>query len=262
MADVTLHTEGGIARLTLDAPPMNTLTRAMVARVGELLAQCAADDGVRVLVVHGAGTRAFSSGSDLGELRGLIAQGEAALAAKFAQDRQVFGALADFAKPTIAAIEGAAVGGGLELASCCDFIVAARSAKFALPEIRLGVFPGSGGTVRITRRIGPARARRMMLLGDSLPAPTALEWGLVDELADEGQALAGALALAARLAAGPTLAQQGCKAALAAAVDRSEAQALDVSDRWAVRLGFSEDLAEGLRAFDEKRAPRFGGRAK
>lgn len=263
MGEVTLHKEkDGIARLVLDAPPMNTLSRAMVAQLGELLAACRSDAEVRVLLMHGGGTRAFSAGSDLGELRDLIARGESALAAKFAQDRAVFGALADFPKPTIAAIEGAAVGGGLELAACCDFLLASRTARFALPEIRLGVFPGSGGTVRVTRRVGAARARRMMLLGDSIDAEKALDWGLVDELADPGEALAAALKLAGRLAAGPALAQQGCKAALAAAVERSESEALDVADHWAVRLGFSEDLAEGLRAFDEKRAPRFGRSAK
>ncbi|RYY94763.1 MAG: enoyl-CoA hydratase/isomerase family protein, partial [Comamonadaceae bacterium] len=167
-------------------------------------------------------------------------------------------ALAHFPKPTVAAIEGAAVGGGLELAVCCDLLVAARTAKLALPEIRLGVFPGSGGTVRVTRRVGAARARRMMLLGDAIDAATAHAWGLVDELCDEGTAALEAGKLAARLAAGPALAQQGCKAALDAAMDMDEAGALAVATEWAVRLGFSGDLAEGLRAFDAKRKPAFG----
>jgi enoyl-CoA hydratase/carnithine racemase len=188
----------------------------------------------------------------------LIQQGHAALSAKFAQDEAVFSALARFPKPTVAAIEGAAVGGGLELAVCCDFVVASMTAKLALPEIRLGVFPASGGTVRVTHRIGPARARRMMLLGDSIDAATAHAWGLVDELCGEGAAAVEAGRLAARLAAGPALAQQGCKAALDAALDLDEAGALAVSNEWAVALGFSGDLAEGLRAFDEKRKPVFG----
>ena len=258
MGQVLLDIRDGVARLTLDAPPMNTLDRAMVARLDELLRQCAADECVRTLVVHGAGQRAFSAGSDLGELRALIAAGREALAGKFAQDLQVFGALADFPKPTVAAVEGAAVGGGLELAVCCDFVVCGRGAKLSLPEIRLGVFPGSGGTVRVTRRIGPGRARRMMLLGDSVDAGTALDWGLVDEVCDDGAALEAAGRLAARLAQGPALAQQGCKAAIAAAVDGPEAAAHELASRWAVDLGFSPDLAEGLRAFDEKRRPVFG----
>ncbi|RYY85364.1 MAG: enoyl-CoA hydratase/isomerase family protein [Comamonadaceae bacterium] len=258
MGTVHIAIEAGIAHLTLDAPPMNTLDRGMVARLGALLHDCERDDAVRAVLLHGAGDRAFSAGSDLAELRGLIDQGRDALAAKFAQDDAVFGALARFPKPTLAAIEGAAVGGGLELAVCCDLLVASRAAKLALPEIRLGVFPGSGGTVRVTRRIGPARARRMMLLGDAIDAATAHDWGLVDALCDEGAALQEAGKLAARLAAGPALAQQGCKAAIDAALDLDEAGALAVATDWAVTLGFSGDLAEGLRAFDAKRRPAFG----
>jgi enoyl-CoA hydratase/carnithine racemase len=258
MGTVHLAVDGSVARLTLEAPPMNALDRAMITQLGELLLRCEGDDGIRALVLQGAGGRAFSAGSDLAELRTLIGQGRAALGAKFAQDEAVFGALARFPKPTVAAIEGAAVGGGLELAVCCDFVVAARSARFSLPEIRLGVFPASGGTVRVTRRIGPARARRMMLLGDSVDAATAHAWGLVDELCDEGAAALQAGQLAVRLAAGPALAQQGCKAALDAAMDLDEAAALAVSSEWALALGFSADVAEGLRAFDEKRKPVFG----
>lgn len=255
---VNLEKKDGVARLELAAPPMNVLTRAMVTSLSERLEECRADRTVRVLLLHGSGTRAFSVGSDLVELRELIAQGRSALAAKFAQDMEVFGALAHFPKPTVAALEGAAIGGGLELAAGCDFIIAARSVRLALPEIRLGVFPGSGGTVRITQRIGPARARRLMLLGDPIDAATALSWGLVDETCEDGAALATASQLAQRLAAGPAQGYEGCKAAIDAAVDGSEAEALEMAREWAVRLGFSDDLAEGLRAFEARRAPRFG----
>jgi enoyl-CoA hydratase/carnithine racemase len=258
MSQIHFFIEAGVAQISMDAPPLNLLNRPMVTRLGELLAACEADDTVRAIVVRGAGGRAFSAGSDLSELRGLIAQGPQALAAKFTQDESVFGALAHFPKPTVAAIEGAALGGGLELAVCCDLVVASRSAKLGLPEIRLGVFPSSGGTVRVTRRIGPGRARYMMLLGDSIDAATAHAWGLVDELCDEGNALVEATRLATRLAAGPALAQQGCKAALDAAQDQDETSAIAVANEWAVALGFSADLAEGLRAFDEKRKPVFG----
>lgn len=257
MGQVHLAVEAGVARVTLEAPPMNALDRAMVTRLGEILAACQADAAVRALVVQGAGDRAFSAGSDLAELRGLIAQGRDALAAKFAQDDAVFGALAHFPKPTVAAVEGAAVGGGLELAACCDLIVCSGSAKLGLPEIRLGVFPGSGGTVRVTRRIGPGRARRMMLLGDSIDAQTALAWGLVEELCEAGEAANVATGLASRLAAGPRRALEGCKASLDAAVDLDERAALAVAQQWAVDLGLGDDLAEGLRAFDEKRRPVF-----
>ncbi len=260
MGQVNVVKAQGIARIELASPPMNTLTRPIVTQLDQALADCRADQAVRVVLLHGAGPRAFSAGSDLVELRQLIATGRDALARKFEQDMDVFGQLAHFPKPTIAAIEGAAIGGGLELAAGCDFIVAARSSRLALPEIHLGAFPGSGGTVRITQRIGPARARRMMLLGDAIDTAQAQVWGLVDELCDDGAAMDVAMGLAQRLAAGPVMAYEACKAAIDAAVESSEASALQLAARWAVRLGYSEDVAEGLRAIEERRAPRFAGR--
>lgn len=258
MGHINLHIEAGVARLVLDAPPMNAMDRTMIEQLEAHLQTCHRDDAVRVLLLHGNGSRAFSAGSDLGELRGLIAAGHDALRGKFEQYQRVFDALAHFPKPTLAAIEGAAMGGGLELAVCCDVIVAARGARLALPEIRLGVFPGSGGTVRVTQRIGAARAKRMMLLGDPLDVETALQWGLVDDVCDDGAAVATAQALAQRLAEGPRQAQQACKACIEAAVHEDEATALALSNRYAVELGFSADLAEGLAAFDAKRQPVFG----
>jgi enoyl-CoA hydratase/carnithine racemase len=258
MGQIQMQRHDGVAQFTLDAPPMNPLDRAMIGQLETLLAQCRDDPTVRSLVLHGAGARAFSAGSDLNELRTLIAQGREALAAKFAQDHHVFGALAHFPKPTLAAIEGLAAGGGLELAVCCDLVIAGRGARLSLPEIHLGAFPGSGGTVRVTRRVGPGRAHRLMLLGEPVDAPTALGWGLVDELTDDGAALDQALRLAARMAQGPARAYQGCKESLAAALDGPDDAAHGIARRWAVELGFSDDLTEGLRAFDEKRRPRFG----
>jgi enoyl-CoA hydratase len=262
MGSVALHIDVGIARLVLDSPPMNTLDRAMVGQLESHLQACSLDDAVRVVLLHGSGQRAFSSGSDLGELRDLMTAGRDALRGKFEQEQRVFGALANFPKPTVAAIEGAAIGGGLELAVCCDFIVVAQGARLALPEIRLGVFPGSGGTVRVTRRIGASRARRMMLLGDPLDAATALQWGLVDDVCEDGVAVSTALALAQRMEKGPQQALRACKACIAAAVNEDEAAALALSNAHAVDLGFSADLREGLAAFDEKRKPVFGGGTK
>lgn len=258
MGSVHLDIVDRVACVTLDAPPANALDRAMVAALDDVLARCERDDAVRCLVVRGAGSKTFCAGSDLDELKTLVARGRPALESKFAQDDAVFGRLAHAPIPTVAAIEGAAIGGGLELAACCDLIVAGRGAKLGLPEIRLGVFPGSGGTVRVTRRVGPGRARQMMLLGDSIDAASGLAWGLLNDVVDDGRAVERALEWARRLATGPSLAQEGCKAALDAAADLGEGEALAASRRWAVDLGSSADLAEGLRAFDEKRRPVFG----
>lgn len=253
---VTTEVNQAVAVLTLHSPPMNSLTQPLMLQLGERLAECQSRPDIRAVVVQGAGTRAFSAGSDIGELEELISSGPEALAAKFALDRAVFGALSNLHKPTVAAIEGAAIGGGLELAVCCDFIVAAQNAKLLLPEIRLGVFPGSGGTVRVTRRIGAARAKRMMLLGEPVDPATAVQWGLVDEIS-EGPVIDLAMRMAQRLAAGPARAIQGCKASIRAGIVQDEESALDLANRWAVELGFGSDAAEGMRAFREKRQPTF-----
>ncbi len=115
---------------------------------------------------------------------------------KLAFEIETYNKLADFPKPTIAALDGLAYGGGLEMAVCCDLLIAAEDVRLALPEIKLGVFPGSGGTVRVTRRIGEGRAKEMMFLGEPIDARTALAWGLVNRVVPAGQALAGALELA------------------------------------------------------------------
>lgn len=249
--------EQGVAVITLQAPPMNVLGEALVLNLEQRLAQCRSDSTVRALVIQGAGSRAFSTGSDLDEIQARITQGKSAVADKFERDERVFGALAKLGKPTICALEGLTLGGGLELASCCDFIVAGRGSRLGLPEIKLGAFPGSGGTLRITQRVGLARARHLMLLGDAIDAATALAWGLVDEVVDDGQAKETALKLALRLAAGPQEAISGCKLSLQAAVDASPELALSVARHLAVELAFSADLREGLQAFREKRAAVF-----
>jgi enoyl-CoA hydratase/carnithine racemase len=254
---IRLERVGAVAVLLLDNPPVNALTRAMVAELQAHLAALAADDAVGCVLLRGAGERAFCAGSDLREFPELLAA-PGALAGKFAADDAAFGRLAHFPKPTLAAIAGIAFGGGLELAVCCDIIVAAPQARFALPEIALGAFPGSGGTVRVTRRIGAARAREMMLLGDPVDAATALAWGLVNRVGED--AVGRALALATRLADGPARALQHCKQALDAAADLPETQALDAARAWAEELAQTADLREGVAAFLERRAPRFGDR--
>jgi enoyl-CoA hydratase len=257
MGTISLERVGGVAVITLENPPVNALTRAMIAALGAQLAALADDAGVRSVALRAAGTRAFCAGSDLHEFPALL-QTPGAMAAKFDKDGMVFGSLAHFPKPTIAAIAGVAFGGGLELAACCDLIVAAPDARFALPEIALGAFPGSGGTVWVTRRIGFARAHEMMMLGEPIDAGTALAWGLVNRLTED--VFAAAFALAQRLAAGPAHALQRCKQALGAAVDSPEQEALALSRRYAEEIAASADLREGLQAFHERRPPRFDDR--
>lgn len=169
----------------------------------------------------------------------------------------MYSKLADFPWPTIAMVRGIAFGGGLELAVCCDLLYAADTARFALPEVRLGVFPGSGGTVRVTARIGPARAKRMMFFGDPIDAATAQDWGLCDVVAP-GEDLHEVVARdAARLGEGPQSLRL-MKTSVAMASDHPPADAITRMLPLIDEAFNSADCAEGTAAFIEKRPPRFG----
>lgn len=249
--------EGGVATVTLDNPPLNLVVRGLTIALGKALDALAADASVRAVVLTGAGERAFCAGSDIAEFQPLLEPGRI-VPEKLALQHAVFARLDGFPKPTVAAINGLAFGGGLEIALCCDLLVADESARFALPEIKLGVFPGSGGPVRATRRIGAGRAKEMMFLGEPVDAATALAWGLVNRVAPRGQALAAAQALAATLARRPALALALCKQAIAYSFDVPQdeaiARALPLSDR-----AFSSGEArDGVRAFLAGETPRFG----
>jgi enoyl-CoA hydratase/carnithine racemase len=200
-----------VAVLTLVNPPLNLVTLELTRRLGETLDALAADAGVRVLVVTGDGPRAFCAGSDIREFPGLA---DDVLDRKLRRENAVFSQLDDFPRPTIAALNGLAFGGGLELAACCDLLVAGADVRVALPEIKLGVIPGSGGPVRVARRIGEGRAKELIYLGEPLDAATALGWGLLNRVVPPGEALAAALGLARTLAQGPAQALRLAKQAV------------------------------------------------
>jgi enoyl-CoA hydratase/carnithine racemase len=249
-------TLGPIAELTLDNPPLNLVTGELTRELGAALRRVAADPPVRVLVVTGSGDRAFCAGSHVGEfegLRGRVGEGKLLL------EKAVYRQLADLAVPTIAAIEGAALGGGLELALCCDLRVASERATLGMPEVRLGVIPGSGGTQRLPRVVGPARAKELILTGEILDAATAERYGLVNRVVPAGGAMAAARELAATIAARGPFAVREAKRLIDAAIetelDAGLAAELDASER----VFSSNDMIEGASAFFEKRPPEFTG---
>jgi enoyl-CoA hydratase/carnithine racemase len=244
----------GVAVLTLDNPPLNLVTLELTRRLGVELDRLAADTDVRVLVVTGAGDRAFCAGSDVGEFAGVM---DDVVARKLGRENAVYRQLADFPRPTIAALNGLAYGGGLELAVCCDILIAGADVRLALPEVKLGVLPGSGGTVRVPRRVGEGRAKELMFVGDPIDAPTALAWGLVNRVVAPGQALAAALDLARVLAARPGRALALMKEALALARDLPEDQAVTATLALSDQAFRTEDCREGVRAFFAKEPPRF-----
>jgi enoyl-CoA hydratase/carnithine racemase len=251
---VVLTRHDAVAVLTMCNPPLNVTTLETTRELLGLTDRLAADSAVRALVLTGWGSRAFCAGSDIREFPAVAG---AVVEKKLARENEAFGRIAHFPKPTVAALNGLAYGGGLELAVCCDFIIAEEGGSVALPEIKLGVFPGSGGTIRVTRRIGEGRAKEMMFLGEPVPIETALAWGLVNRVVARGTALDTAIALARRLAELPAVALRLCKQSIAMAFDRAEADAIEATLALSGEAFATADCAEGVRAFFARQAPAF-----
>ena len=199
---VRVEIDGGVATVFLVNPPMNVMTLDMRRELDAALTRLEADPAIAVLVLTGDGDRAFGTGSDIKEFPGLLAD-NAVVSRKLAPENETFTKFANFPKPTVVAIEGYALGGGMELAAGADIIVVGENSKFGLPEIKLGALPGSGGTVRITRRIGIGRVSELMLLGDMIDAQQVLAWGYANRISPKGEVLAHAQEIAAKLASGP-----------------------------------------------------------
>lgn len=246
----------GVATVTLNNPPLNLVTLELTRVLKQTLTDLAADSAVRVLVLTGSGERAFCAGSDISEFTGMMEAGEV-VPKKLANENVAYSMVDDFPKPTIAAVSGLAFGGGLELAVCCDLIVVEEHTRLALPEVKLGVFPGSGGTVRVTRRIGEGRAKEMMFFGDPIDAATALAWGLINRIAPRGQSLQVAQEMAAVLAQRPNRALQLCKTAVDLSFDTTEDEAISRSLALSDQAFSSADCREGVRAFFARETPRF-----
>jgi len=265
-ADVRIERRpDGIAVLTLDRPRRkNALDDRMWFGLGSA-ADALERETPRVLVVHGAGG-AFCAGMDVNPANPLIGRFLEALESGSVEAvrehlglaRGIFDRLAALPCPKVAAIEGAAFGGGAELALCCDLRVAAESARIAFSEARLGLMADVGGSVRLTRLVGPARAADLLLTTRVVPPPEALAMGLVNRLAAEGGALDAALALAAEIAAsGPLAVRAALRVVRATAAGESDAVAFERELDEASRLIVAGEVLEGVAAFMEKRKPRW-----
>jgi enoyl-CoA hydratase len=245
-----------IATITLNNPPLNVFKIEMTGELDGILEDLRRDDGVRAVVLRGAG-RAFCAGSDISEFEAFHEPGKV-IELKLRRQNAVFQKLDTFPKPVVAAIHGLAYGGGLEIAMCCDLIVAEDDCRFALPEMRLGVFPSSGGPYRTVRRIGPARTKQLIFLTEPVDAQSALSWGLIDRIAPKGGAVQVAGLLASEMGKRPPKALALCKALIGDATRLSTAElicrSLDASDQ----VFASDDCREGVRAFFAKEEPDFG----
>ena len=247
--------EGGMATLVVDRPPLNALSYQAKEEIAACLEEVAADSAVRCLIVFGAGGRAFSVGSDIKEFPEVTARRLGRQRA--AHEHAVYNRLDFFPVPTIAAIEGHCLGGGLELALACDLRVAGETSRLGLPEVKLGVFPGGGGTERLPRLIGEARARELIYTGEPVDAREAWRIGLVNRLAPAGQALGVAQELGRTIASRSALTLRTVKAVMDRGLHMDLLEAEQVAIEAISELFQSEAVQEGVAAFLEKRPPRF-----
>lgn len=255
--DVLYEVRDGIAWITLNRPDSrNALSLAVNARLTEIAQDFEHDHETRAVVITGAGEGVFCAGADLKERRGV----PAVEAGPFIQAiGMAISQIADLRCPTIALMNGSAYGGGFELALACDFRIITDGAELGLTEVKLGIMPGAGGTVRLPRLIGEARAKELILLGRRITAARALELGIVNQVVPSAQLRAAGDALLAELAQAAPLSVRSAKSSIERGYGKSVPEALEIERGCYDVTLHSADRDEGLAAFAEKRAPRFQG---
>ncbi len=258
-SSVVVEKRGTTAWITLNRPDVrNALSKDVNVRLSELANELDHEaDDVRAIVITGAGDKAFCAGADLKERKGVPASEAAPYINAIATAINDLGAIR---KPTIALMNGSAYGGGLELALACDFRIAVEGSEVGLTEVRLGIIPGAGGTQRLPRLIGEARAKEMILLGRRVPIARALDIGLVHQVVSRGQLASAADALLAELAACAPLSVIHAKSAIERGAHLALSEALELERECYDVTLFSRDRDEGLAAFAEGRPPRYEGR--
>ncbi|MBT6116898.1 MAG: hypothetical protein HOH66_03435 [Rhodospirillaceae bacterium] len=257
-APLLFETDGPVATLVLNRPEkMNAIDSATLRALRDSLARVAADDALRVAVIRGAGERAFSAGADIGEMLALSESG--GMPAYMDLWMSTLGDIEALPKPVVASVHGYATAGGTELALACDLVLCSDDARFGLAEIRIGVIPGSGAALRLTRAMGRHKAKEILMLGDFVPGPEAVACGLANRCVPRTELAAVTADWAARLAAGPPLALAAAKALVNESAEKPLPEAMEDGLAAFLRLFESEDQTEGMRAFLEKRAPDFRG---
>ncbi len=249
----------GIGVITLNRPDaLNAMNTQMMTDLRDCFMQFYVDDAAaRCLILTGAGERGFCTGADLKERRGMT---DAAWRQQHAVVEQAIKAMMDCPIPIIAAVNGAAYAGGLELALACDFIYAAEHAKFALTEVTLGIMPGAGGTQNLPRAVGQRRAKEIILTGKPFTAAEALGWGLANNVVSGGDLMTAVRAVAAKIAANAPISVKQAKKAIdkATELDRQTGYAFELEAY--NRTVPTADRQEGITAFNEKRKPRYTGK--
>jgi len=252
-----LETEGNIGLLTINRPDMNALCNEMVEELDRALTGIEQDSGIKALIITGAGGRAFMAGADIREL----ADRDFILGRRQTKQRQdVFNKISNLPIPVIAAVNGFALGAGLELALACTIRVASEKARFGAPEVNLGIIPGDGATQRLPRIIGQGRAMHLILTGETIGAGEALQYGLVTKVYSPEELLDGAKGMAETIITKGPLAVMYAKEAVNRAFDASLQVGLTLESYLHALACASEDKREGVQSFIDKRKPEFKGR--
>jgi len=244
---VRVEVDQAVATIRLDRPPMNALNAQLQAEIAQAAHQVGDDDQVRAVVIYG-GEKVFAAGADIKEMA-QASYADMMVNCKRLQD--AFAVVARIGKPVVAAITGYALGGGLELALCADFRVAGESAKVGQPEILLGVIPGAGGTQRLPRLVGPARAKDIVFTGRFVGAAEALEIGLVDKVVPDADVFASSVEMVARYAKGPALALRAAKQAIDEGLEVDLDTGLELERLHFAGLFATQDQRTGMRSFVE-----------
>ncbi len=256
---ISTEYDDAVAVVTIDHPPVNALSTPLLEELEAELERLDADDGARAIVLKGAGERAFVAGADISEFPAL--REAASNESGSARGIQKLGARMDAARtPFVAAIHGFCLGGGLELAMCCDIRVAAEDAQLGQPEIKLGLIPGGGGTQRLPRLVGLGRAMLLNMTGDFIDARTAYEWGLVERVVPKAELLETAVGIGRSISQRSPVAVSVLRELARTTRDLPLEEGLRREADGFRRCLASEDGAEGVAAFLEKREPQFTGR--
>jgi enoyl-CoA hydratase/carnithine racemase len=245
---VHLEVAEGVGTIRLDRPPMNALDIATQDRLGELAAEVTERDDIRAVILYG-GEKVFAAGADIKEMELLD---HAGMVRRSRPLQDAFTAVARIPKPVVAAITGYALGGGCELALCADYRIAADHAKLGQPEILLGLIPGAGGTQRLSRLVGPSKAKDLIFTGRMVKADEAFRIGLVDLVIPAAEVYEHARAWAARLAKGPALALRAAKEAIDRGLETDLDTGLTIERNWFAGLFATEDRERGMRSFVEE----------
>lgn len=254
---VKMEKEGRLAQVTINHPPVNALNSKVMEALEKTFDSLSADKTIGAVVITGAGDKAFVAGADIREFTTLSSENGEQLSRR---GQLIFQKIEDFPAPVIAAVNGFALGGGLELVLCCDIRVMAENAKVGLPEVTLAIFPGYGGTQRLPRIIAPGKAKELIYTGDMIGAEEAYRIGLADRLVPVGEAPAEARKLAERILKRGPVAVGLAKEAVNRGLAQPVSEGYKIEAQLFGQLCDTEDQKEGAAAFLEKRAPVFKGK--